>query len=436
MAAEERVSSPTECAGTLVDELYNFRDHFVERFGLEKAGDKEVEVEKKMKECLQKLEFYQGDIKNKSMIQLLRGRILNVLYKYSPEAEEALSRAVKLDPKLVEAWNHLGECYWKKDDVSAAKNCFTGALNHSKNKVSLRNLSMVLRQLSGPPVEKVKLIEESVQRAKEAVQLDVKDGTSWSILGNAYLCQFFGTGQNPMILKQCMQAYGQAEKDPVAQGNPDLYFNRAVAYKYQEEYLLALEGFDTAAQLDPSWVEARTKETELLSYLKDVQEMVETKGKAKTKKIESLIKSLGERDLGTYSTGQYTNKAGKSVNIARCRLNDLQVKVNEGKVVMGAVVCNVHSNELVPFTFCMMDEDQTCVAVTVYNLAQGAGMKIGDRMAIPEPCVKKVKLSHKGTEISFGSIIVDSPRFLIVNGRALGANKEALAVLSVSTVSE
>lgn len=61
---------------------------------------------------------------------MLKGRILNVTPKYSPEAEEALSKAVKLDPRLVDAWNHLGECYWKKEDVSAAKNCFTGALNH------------------------------------------------------------------------------------------------------------------------------------------------------------------------------------------------------------------------------------------------------------------------------------------------------------------
>ena len=74
--------------------------------------------------------FLSGDIKNKAVLQLLRGRILNVVAKYSQDAEEALSKAVKLDPKLVEAWNHLGECYWKKEDVSAAKNCFTGALNH------------------------------------------------------------------------------------------------------------------------------------------------------------------------------------------------------------------------------------------------------------------------------------------------------------------
>lgn len=71
-----------------------------------------------------------GDIKNKAQFHLLKGRILNVTSKFSQEAEDALSKAVKLDPKLVEAWNHLGECYWKKEDISAAKNCFTGALNH------------------------------------------------------------------------------------------------------------------------------------------------------------------------------------------------------------------------------------------------------------------------------------------------------------------
>ena len=46
---------------------------------------------------------------------------------------------------------------------------------------------------------------------------------------------------------------------------------------------------------------------------------------------------------------------------------------------------------------CIVDEDQTAVAVMVNKLAQDAGMKVGDSVAIPEPCLKKVKLSHKGT---------------------------------------
>jgi hypothetical protein len=39
---------------------------------------------------------------------------------------------------------------------------------------------MVLRQIKqGSQEEKVKCIEESVDKAKEAVKLDIKDGTSW-----------------------------------------------------------------------------------------------------------------------------------------------------------------------------------------------------------------------------------------------------------------
>jgi hypothetical protein len=38
---------------------------------------------------------------------------------------------------------------------------------------------MVLKQLSGSPSEKLKMIEESVEKAKEAVQLDIQDGSSW-----------------------------------------------------------------------------------------------------------------------------------------------------------------------------------------------------------------------------------------------------------------
>lgn len=61
---------------------------------------------------------------------MLRGRALNVLPQYSKEAEDCLSKAVKLDPKLAEAWSYLGECYWKNNQVELARNCFVGSLNH------------------------------------------------------------------------------------------------------------------------------------------------------------------------------------------------------------------------------------------------------------------------------------------------------------------
>ena len=34
---------------------------------------------------------------------------------------------MKLDPALVEAWNELGECYWKRGAVHDAQTCFEGA---------------------------------------------------------------------------------------------------------------------------------------------------------------------------------------------------------------------------------------------------------------------------------------------------------------------
>lgn len=60
----------------------------------------------------------------------LRGKALNVLPDHSPEAEQCLSRAIKHDPSLVDAWNALGECYWKAGNVQQAYDCFTGALMH------------------------------------------------------------------------------------------------------------------------------------------------------------------------------------------------------------------------------------------------------------------------------------------------------------------
>ncbi len=53
---------------------------------------------------------------------------MNITADYDAKAVDFLSKAVKLDPSLTEAWNDLGECYWKNKDMDAAKNCFTCAL--------------------------------------------------------------------------------------------------------------------------------------------------------------------------------------------------------------------------------------------------------------------------------------------------------------------
>ena len=129
------------------------------------------------------------------------GKALNVMSEYSAECEEHLSKVVKRDPSRIEAWNMLGETFWKKADISAARDCFEGALKRKKDKASLRSLSMVLRQIKPQKVgdDQVNVLQ-SVEHAKAAVELDAMDGKSWYILGNAYLSLFFVSEQNSKVV--------------------------------------------------------------------------------------------------------------------------------------------------------------------------------------------------------------------------------------------
>lgn len=72
----------------------------------------------------------QADKFDKAQYLFLQGKALNVLPDINPLAEELLSKALKLNPSLIDAWNELGECFWKKGKSSDAKNCFENALRH------------------------------------------------------------------------------------------------------------------------------------------------------------------------------------------------------------------------------------------------------------------------------------------------------------------
>ncbi|GLH11182.1 Tetratricopeptide repeat protein 5 [Gryllus bimaculatus] len=419
---EETILSAPNAIDVLTEKvksLYVYRDHYFEKHSLDSAKHKHTDVENELKNTLNIFDDLKetGCKTNRAMYYYLKGRALNVTPNYNIQAEDVLSKAVKLDPKLVDAWNELGECYWKKDDIDGARNCFAGALKHAKNKVSLRNLSIVLRQVKTKSFkDHVNNIEEGVSCAKEAVQLDTNDGVSWAVLGNAYLSSFFSVAQNPKILKLCMSAYLQAEKDPVAQGNPDLHYNKAVALKYEEEYELALESFKKAISLDPTWEVPKQKQAELLKYLDHVQDLIKNKGKVKAKKLHQMIQSLDTKQLGPYGGGSYTSPKGLSVKLEPIPLDNLQRGLNVEKVVLGKVVCSFQDENNVPFTFCMVDKQEKCIAVTVYNLAQGKGVIIGDSVAIPEPYV-----SH---EYAFNSIRVDSPVVMVVNGKKIGIDQQ------------
>lgn len=93
--------------------------------------------------------------KEKAELLYLRGKCLDYLPEYSKNAEDCLSKAIKLMPSNAAAWDALGHVYWKKNSLAESRKCFEGSLEQDENNLEvLRNLSMVCRQIQEPDVKK------------------------------------------------------------------------------------------------------------------------------------------------------------------------------------------------------------------------------------------------------------------------------------------
>ncbi|CAG2111436.1 unnamed protein product [Medioppia subpectinata] len=304
-------NNPLEIAKQFVDQLYAFRDNYFIDCGnasnvsqpLKSNDSKQIQVNHKLREVLSRLDelsvaYSEWTASDRALYELQRGRALNISDKESDglEAKEALSRAVKLRPELSEAWNQLGEQFRKRGDYSSALNCFESALKHEMNKISLRNASMVLRQLGTTPEEKNSNLLKSVERAKKALECDVCDGISWYILGNAYLTLFFKsqTKRDESILKLCKAAYLKAYNDEKATNQTDFLFNYATVCHFDLDFERALNCLQRAITIDPEWEEPLDKQTGLTAYLKDMCSMIDKLASLKSRRIKLLIDSLNK----------------------------------------------------------------------------------------------------------------------------------------------
>lgn len=157
-----------------------------------------------------------------------------------------------------------------------------------------------------------------------------------------------------------------------------------------------MKSFERAMQLSPTWETPKNKRENLLQYLKDVQILVNSHGRVKPRKLYQLIRALDVKHLGPYKGGSYT-VGEKSVKLELTPIKDLMFDMNLEKVVFGKVVCWIQDADCVPFAFCLVDDEKTCIVVTVYNMAKGRGVTIGDSVAIPDPFVKHHKFSYLDT---------------------------------------
>ncbi|KAJ7943058.1 Tetratricopeptide repeat protein 5 [Quillaja saponaria] len=360
---------PLAKATRAAEDLYHLRDTYFPA----NPDDKISKLQQQSDLALKLLDSIPQDTRKLPMqratFEYLRGKILDVFPDYRKEAEDHLSKAVKLNPSLADAWLCLGNCIWKKGDLSSAKNCFNLALSKGPNKSILCQLSMLERKMAQGTENQAELVEESIQHAKEAITLDVKDGNSWYNLGNAWLTSFFVSGAwDHSKLLHSLKAYQNADKDEKMKSNPDLYFNSATVNQYLENYERALSGFEAASVKDPG-----------LNAAEQVQKIVNL-----LDKLQNLFRGHIRKQLQ----------------------------------LVGKVLFFVKHDCVTPLYYLLCDSNQACFVLSVYGLHSDA-IKEGDQLTLLEPYFRCIDISWKEKCYQFKSIRVDFLEQILVNGKTL-----------------
>ncbi|ONI31591.1 hypothetical protein PRUPE_1G321400 [Prunus persica] len=297
--------------------------------------------------------------------EYLRGKILDVLPDYRKEAEDHLSKA-------------------------------------GPNKQILCQLSMLERKMAQGTDNQAELVDESIQHAKEAITLDVKDGNSWYNLGNACLTSFFVTGawDHAKLLKS-LKAYQNAEKDERMKSNPDLYFNSATVNKYLENYERALTGFEAAALKDPG-LSAMEEVQKIVNLLDKLDNLL--RGHARSKRLASLASSLTAVNLNS--------------SYRRATVDLLSEGLNKAVALIGKVLFFIKHENVAPLYYLACDANQICFVVSVYGIQYDL-IKEGDQLTILDPFHRHVNFSWKEKLYQFKSFRVDFIEQMLVNGKAL-----------------
>jgi tetratricopeptide (TPR) repeat protein len=364
---------------------------------------------------------------SRSQLYYWRGRALDAGPTYSAEAEETLARAVKLEPALVEAWNCLANCYWKNKNYKQAYSCLLTALDQKKTQRTLQMLSMVVKQVPSDSrvveeiaKEKSANASKSVAYAREAVALDIKDGESWYIYGNALLNDFFVNTKDRGTLQSALKAYAQSESK--CNTNPDLFFNRGNICKYFEDYEAAVAAFKRAAELDPSLPAAAEIEN-LRSFVKRVAKQVSSKMGLKPRKIASTVERMPET----------AHMFGIETKTASCSLSALSEGDNEGKHFIGIILDSVSRTDSTPVSFLVVDGEGVFSVVSLYNVTADVSedVKPDQILYIKNPIRKNVSVTEPGSHFAYPTVHCTSPNLLLVDGVKLIRSNVAAAEIKM-----
>lgn len=321
-ASELNTTSPQlSKAEAHVKELEDLEDYYFES---DKQTKISVIAEKVLHQVGQALETFRHPTRDVQVKGLyLQGRALSFLVGRESESEEVLSKAIKLDPTYLLAWNALGEVHWNTQNYVRARESFEHALEFcGENPVSLRNLSMVLRAIDSGSKEddeasnarRAENVALALEKAKAAVALDASDPQNWETLGNSYVGDFFLNARRPDELNRALIAYSKAEAayEKLGKGNPSLQMNRGMAARYMEDYDLALRSFQKAH--DIGMANAASEGQKVMELVQRLAGSTQRKGDLKAKRLKELVEDFdgrgeAQRTLRDVRTGEGTTSA-------------------------------------------------------------------------------------------------------------------------------
>lgn len=380
-----------------------------------------------------------------------RGRSLAVGETFNQEAFNLLSKAIKLNPYLIEAWIELTRCYQMKHDIDGAIACLENALRYcdadKPNKIILRNLSTCVRQKDFDNQEaKIAALFRSLDLSKQALKSDLHDEENYYNLAKAYMCLFFATACiDQQLINLSRAAYSKAlalslerqtsNSDKSFTQQSDFLFNYSTVLVYLQEFQSALEYLELAVALDP-WSEPKGLEESLIDYLKQIDSMLGELCKSKkkmTRKYSKIVESLS-----------YTAKieelieSDKRCKLTRATLDDISKseKSTETSILHLKFLNAINYNQTMYLTFIAIDRDYEPIVVTIYNLAASKCPTQRDIVTIVDPKVDEVSVDCKKLEskVFYKRLNVREFRCVYVNGNRLSTEQVSKPQYKVSVM--
>ncbi|XP_027195457.2 tetratricopeptide repeat protein 5-like isoform X1 [Dermatophagoides pteronyssinus] len=441
-----------------INNLYRFRDeYFVNNSNENEWPNKRSAIEMKIKEINDELENYintnhldddDNNMNNKAEYYFLRGWLLNIRDQYDTNVFESLTKSIKFQPDNQQAWLELGECYFKKQQLNLAKNCFEKVLQiNPLEKHALRNLSIMLRSnqcnTNDQSLEtKQQNIVKSIELAKKAIEYDCNDPDSWAILGNAYLTLFFQSSNNKSLnridlLEKCKSSYQKALNDPIVRTKSDILYNFSTILQYDEEFEQSLQCLYNASRYDSEWLELIDKKQRLLNLFDEIcngNKLDRTVIKAK--KLANIKEQLQTEELKLKK--QFQNEL-KFFNGQTKLIDELNVNEINDCLLVCRIISYIADPHNIFFSsiYIIIDSNGQTITLFVYDLIRNKGPRPGDTLIIIKPFLREYRIKFNGQEFHFKALrIVDPLQEMLINNMQIKNDCLAIPTINVTLKSD